>query len=396
LNPAGQKENFEGIPLSSEGRGRLLFVIGTMERGGAETHLSMVLPELVQRGWSVSLYLMARRGPLADVVERAGVKIIPGYRWFNRVQWMPLKTETLALMLCWWVELVARIWRDRPHVVHGFLPHGVILAGGATRLAPRGTRFFASRRSKNIYHQTQQLVGALERYFMRRADFVLGNSDDVMRELRDEGYRVARLRKIQNGIRDPRSRARVDLPARQAPLQLVMVANLIPYKGHRDLLEALASLCSSSSLDWAIWLIGAGRSEYLEELRVLARNHGLSERVFFLGVISDPLPYLVQSDIALLTSHEEGMPNAVLEAMACGLPVIGTAAGGTPEVIAHGDTGLVVPVRDPAAIAAAILSLGQNADLRKSFGAAGRARFEALYRLEACVQKYQLAYLERK
>ena len=94
----------------------------------------------------------------------------------------------------------------------------------------------------------------------------------------------------------------------------------------------------------------------------------------------------------ILPSHQEGFSNALLEAMAARLPVVATAIGGNSDAVVDGETGSLVPVRDPRVLAVAILRLAQDPDLRVNFGEAGRRRVELHFSLQACVDRYERLY----
>ena len=98
------------------------------------------------------------------------------------------------------------------------------------------------------------------------------------------------------------------------------------------------------------------------------------------------------SDVGILPSHEEGFSNAILEGMAAGLPMVVTRVGGNPEAVVHGVTGLVVPPRDPSAMAAAVLDLVRDPARRQRMGEAGRHRVEEAFSLDACVDRYARLY----
>jgi glycosyltransferase involved in cell wall biosynthesis len=116
--------------------------------------------------------------------------------------------------------------------------------------------------------------------------------------------------------------------------------------------------------------------------------------VHFVGHVSSPSRFLSEIDVYAQSSVAEGLPNAVLEAMATGLPVVATAVGGTPEVVRSGETGLLVPADDPAALAEALSFLLVRPDVRAAMGAAGRARVESQFSVHTMVQETEGLLLE--
>jgi glycosyltransferase involved in cell wall biosynthesis len=152
------------------------------------------------------------------------------------------------------------------------------------------------------------------------------------------------------------------------PLLMAMGA-LVPAKNTELALRALALLPEARLL-----VVGDGpRRPWLERT---ARREGVQGRVAFVGVLPDPLPWLARADVLVQSSHFEGTPTAVLEAMACGVSVVATAVGGTPEIVEHERTGLLVPPDDPRAMAGAIERLLSDRELRDRCRRAGRASAE--------------------
>jgi glycosyltransferase involved in cell wall biosynthesis len=140
------------------------------------------------------------------------------------------------------------------------------------------------------------------------------------------------------------------------------------------LLTAFAQIAAQWP-DAQLLLVGRGPEE--ERLRVLGDRLGLSARVRFAGERADVAPFLREMDLYVQSSIAEGMPNSVLEAMATALPVVATAVGGTPEVVADGETGVLVPSGDPTALAVALATFLADPVKAAVFGRAGRARVEA-------------------
>ncbi len=196
----------------------------------------------------------------------------------------------------------------------------------------------------------------------------------------------AKVRVVANGIdlariqaHRPRAAVRRELRLPEEVRVVGLVARLDHWgKGHRELFTALAGLTDRYLLKALI--IGGGRRE--AELRQLAAELGLGPRVNFLGQRRDIPDLLAALDILVLPSYGEGVSLALLEGMAAGLPVIATAVGGLPEVVTDGVNGLLIPPRDPEALARALARLLADPDFARRLGEQARAEVEAHYSLE--------------
>jgi glycosyltransferase involved in cell wall biosynthesis len=133
-------------------------------------------------------------------------------------------------------------------------------------------------------------------------------------------------------------------------------------------------------------LLIVGDGDLRDALEDRARAFGLAESVTFAGHRDDIPQILAALDVFTLPSRWEGLPNAVLEAMAAGLPVVATHVGGVPELVVDAETGLLVPPQDPAALSRALLTLLENSDLRREMGRAGRDRVRACFSIDRMVQ----------
>jgi glycosyltransferase involved in cell wall biosynthesis len=182
-----------------------------------------------------------------------------------------------------------------------------------------------------------------------------------------------------------------ELGLHSATFVMVMVANLIPYKGHRDLLEAVALAKSDLPDDWRLLIVG--RDEGIgSQLRDLAKRLSIEKGVVFLGQRTDVAPILCCSDIGIICSHQEGFSVATIEGMAAALPMVVTDVGGLSELIVDGESGLVVPAQEPQSLAQAIRRLAKDPQLRKRLGQAGRQRARLKFTLEATVAQYEKLY----
>lgn len=396
---SGSKGLTDSLEIAVAGSGgahsRLLFVALSLDVGGAERHLSSVLPELAHRGWPVTLYCTNRLGAFAADVERAGVQLIgPPVERKAGIQ-------GTSHRLCAAARAGARLHgimrRMRPALVHFFLPEAYLI-GAPMALLLRVPILIMSRRGLNLYQRNWSGAAAIERNLHRYMTAVLANSRRVAADLEAEGCPRERVGLIYNGVAlagldSPRDRSEVRLSLRipENAVVAIVVANLIPYKGHADLLEALAQ--KAGALPHGFRVLCIGRDEgALASLQVQRAKLGLEDIVTFLGVRNDVPDLLAASDFSILPSHEEGFSNAIIEAMAAGLPLAVTDVGGNREAVVDGETGIVVPAKSPTVLGAAVERLATDPHLRQRLGAAGRQRARENFSLAACVDRYEALY----
>jgi glycosyltransferase involved in cell wall biosynthesis len=382
------------MQLQSNSGRRLLVVTESLGVGGTESHLIRTLPRLAASGWSVVTFCLTERGERAEQVEAAGVEVAASPRLARRKGSFLRYPAHVALAtnnLYW----LMRRWR--PQIAHFYLP-GPYLIGANVAIAARIPIKIMSRRSLSDYQRNWPLVAKLERRLHAKMDAVIGNSRAVVRQLIDEGIPEAKVRLIYNGIDvspvlPDRNEARQALGIDNDTLVGVVIANLIHYKGHRELVRGLSHVETELATPWRIFV--AGRDHGIRaELEELAAARGISHRIQFLGEYSDIPRLLAASDFGLLTSREEGFSNVILEGMAAGLAMIVTDVGGNAEAVLHGETGFVVPARNPKAIGDAILELARNPEQRKRFGAAARKRVEKEFSIDKCVKAHADLYEE--
>jgi len=363
---------------------RILIVIGQLGVGGTERHLAQVLPRLRDSGLAPSVFALKAGGAVGAELATRDIPVIACSD--RRDGWRGVLQAA---------ALLRRVVREcRPHVVHFYLPAAYLVGSVAT--CRQRVKRVMSRRSLASYQSHYPGVRGFERLLHPRMDAVLANSRAVARELAAEGVSPQRLGVIYNGVVD-RARAhsrggtRAVLDLAPDALVCAMIANLIPYKGHADFLDALALVSARLPPDWTV--LFAGRDDGIgEALRARAQRLGIDAHLRWLGAVDDVGPLLAAADIGVLASHEEGFSNAILEGMAAGLPMVVTDVGGNAEAIVDGVCGRVVPARDPAALAAALLELAGDPAARARMGQAARARAATHFTLEACVARYATFY----
>jgi len=375
-------------------RRRLLVVTESLGYGGTQSHLLAVLPRIAESGWQVSVFCVTERGERAPNLERAGVRVLAPPKLASRQQRRLLFPVHAGIVVA---QLYALARRWRPHIAHFFLP-GPYILGTPAAMAARVPIKIMSRRSLADYQRNWPGAKRLESRLHAKMAAITGNCRAIIGELIEEGVPESKLRLIYNGI-DPsdfkpgRAEARAALGLDANALIGVMVASLIPYKGHRDLIEATAMAAPQLPASWQILCAGGGNLE--SELTALAAAKGLAANIRFLGQRADVGRLLAAADFSVLPPREnEGFSNAILESMRASLPMIVTDVGGNAEAVIDGETGFVVPSAAPKALSSAIVRIAQDSGLRGRLGDAGRERVMAAFTLDNCVAEYRSLYDE--
>jgi glycosyltransferase involved in cell wall biosynthesis len=228
---------------------------------------------------------------------------------------------------------------------------------------------------------------------------IVAVAEDLAAFLTQAGLPRGAIRVIQNGIPVPErpmwpatperraeSRRRLGIPT-DGPL-LVAVGNLYPVKDHATLLRAAAPIDAAR-------VAIAGRGEEERRLRDLADELELVDRLHLLGLRDDVGEVLAAADLFVHPSLSEGLPLAILEAMAAGLPIVATRVGGVPRALDDGRAGLLVPPGDPPALEAALRALLQQPTRAADLGRAAHARARSAYSLAAMTDRYVEIYALR-
>jgi glycosyltransferase involved in cell wall biosynthesis len=369
---------------------RLLFVVGNFTAGGAERHLIELWRRLDRRAFAVTIACFRREGAFRAEAESLGWPIVDlevGRRIYD-----PRGLGALARL----VHLTLAV---RPDVVHGYLFGPNLFAALAGRLT--GVPVVAvAKRNLDAFETSRQ--AAAEGLAHRWATHVTAVSEAVADSVVELGVPRARITVIPNGVNAARfadggptlragtlvEEARRELGADRTPL-VGSVGCLAARKDYGTLFEALARL-RGRGVDFRVALVGDGIERAALEER--ARALDLAGRVRFLGERTDVERLLPGMDVFVLSSREEGIPNALLEAMAAARPCVATAVGGTPEVMRDGETGWLVPPADPEALAGALAdALARPEEARRRGAAARRAVIEGMS-LEAMTRRHEEFY----
>ncbi|MCC5794978.1 MAG: glycosyltransferase [Chromatiales bacterium] len=292
-----------------------------------------------------------------------------------------------------------RFWIRLERIARGIRAEGYGLAhlffGDASIACPpvfrlRGLRCIISRRDMGYWHTaSNRRVLKITRTCVSH---VITNSQAVKRyTCQAEGYRPDQVTVVYNGYRPPDEDiacAASDWPVPDGAAGIVLVANLRPIKRIGDALDALARVSTAGPLPHLV-VIGEGDPD---ELSRRAGDLGLTDRVHLLGPRPRVEAYLQKADIGLLCSESEGFSNALVEYLQAGLPVICTDAGGNPEAVDDGHTGLLYPPGDIDALARRMEQLLTSPDMRHTMGSRARAAAMERFTEVRMVQDHMAIY----
>ena len=343
-------------------RPRVLHLITCLEPGGAE-QMVLALCRGLASSCDLTVGFLKGPGTLAPAFAEIGVPVIA------------LRLENVA-HLAGMVRMALLLKRGRFDVAHTHLLHAGLLGRPLARAA--GIPVIVHTQHNTLsWEARSRLVAWANRLSLRAADRVVAVGHVVAEMTRiHAGVPTQRIETIWNGVDTSRFRPSEDrgylsrtfgIPT-EAPV-VGVVAGLRPVKGHDVLLSAMAEVFRVLP-QARLLLVGDGKLR--PQVEHLIATQGLAGRVILAGQRQDVDKIVPECDVIALPSREEGIPVSALEAMACGVPVVATRVGGTPEVVAHERTGLLVASADPASLASALLRLLANPAYARQLGKEGR------------------------
>jgi L-malate glycosyltransferase len=240
----------------------------------------------------------------------------------------------------------------------------------------------------------------IQRWFWSKTDMVVAVAEALAEQMATvirfprkrihvipNGVDTQHFQPVENG--NVKQRIRFGLPPEK--ILFGIVARLVPVKNHLGIFHALAQLHAQGiNVD----LVLAGDGELRESLFQAAADMHLIEHIHFLGEITAVTEFLQAVDVFVLNSKSEGMPITMLEAMACGLPVIATSVGSNPQLVRDGQNGMLVKSEDIDELCSAMMRLANNAPLRNKMGEKGRCCVETHFSLNRMVKEYTDLYKE--
>jgi glycosyltransferase involved in cell wall biosynthesis len=358
---------------------KIVHIIPTLVRGGAEKQLALLAAGLRAAGWNVEVCALTHGGPWAAYLEQAGVPYtVLGKRF---------KVDPLA----WW-RLVRYLRRARPQLVQTWL-FAANSYGRTAALAAQVPVIVASERSSDPWKASHEF--ALDRWLARYTQRIVVNSSGVRDFYVEHGLPAEKFTIIPNAVEPapPCAMPRAELLRSlglPAEAKIILAVNrLWPQKRVQDLIWA-ADLLKVVRDDVRLLIVGEGPQR--ARLERFCRQIEVQDRVHFLGDRPDVPQLLAHSELLWLASGYEGLPNAVLEAMAAGVPVVATDLPGTRDLVVPGVTGYLVPVGDRAGLAREALRLIETPELARRLGQAARERAARHFSLQAMLERYATLY----
>ncbi len=378
------------------GRLRILYICSSLRPGGSERQMLALAARLPADRYRVDFLTLSEPGPYASDAEGFGARVFslgssppPGISPVGRsVRRVRKGLRFLSIVRNGHYDIVDA-WMYPTY-------HLAALTRGLT-----GTPIVSSGR-RDLRGQAQplgRLGGSLESVARRMTDAVVANSqavaaDTIAREHPAPGH----LRVIYNGVvrvpsltPDEREACRRDWGVGPDEVLVGCVANYREVKRHVVLIDAFAA---AAAVRPELRLILIGEGPLRPQLEAQVRELGVEQLVRIHGAEADPRPMFEAFDVVAHASESEGLPNALLEAASGGRAIVATAAGGAPEIVIDGETGLLVPVDDRDALAAALERLGGDPDLRARLGAAARERADTVFGMDRFVREFSDLYEE--
>ena len=332
---------------------RITFVISTLSAGGAERMMSILVNYFATQGYEITLITFDNLNSdfyrVDNTIQRYYLDALQVSKGFF---------HSLFINYRLWKRLRKAINQSNPDFVISFMAEVNVI----TILATRGLHIptIIAERVDPRFQPIQRYWGILRLRFYRYATYLVIQTESV--------------RQWAQQVTNPYQIVTIPNPAPAIPKtegitpnnQIVTMGRLAHQKGHDLLIKSFAKIANEYP-DWQLVIIGEG--EKCADLEQIIQDNNLGDSIQLVGRIENPFPILQQAKVFVLPSRWEGFPNALLEAMACGVPVISfDCPSGPSDIIRHEVDGLLVPPEDIEALAAAMQRLMDNEDERQKFG----------------------------
>jgi glycosyltransferase involved in cell wall biosynthesis len=382
--------------VSPRGIAKVILTLPGLAVGGTERHVATLACRLDRRRFDPIVVCTSAGGPLGDALAEAGVPVhVLGFRGLTArpsqaMQRLFLAADTVR-------RFAAFLRSSRADVLHAFLPEACVLGAAAGRLA--GTRaIVVSKRAMCDYKVEHPWYAFLENITNMAADAITVNSIAVREDVRKtERFTGKKIRLVFNGVDPPpdppRDRPDPPPPGIDAPpgtTLVTYVANLRDGKAHLCLVKAAREVLAV--YPGVLFLFVGREDREAAEVRKRIREAGIERNIILAGPRPDVPAILRATTMIAHPGEQEGFSNSILEAMAVGLPVVAARAGGNPEAIDDGETGILFPAGDAAALARGIIGLLQDPGRAREMGEAARQRVRDRFTTGKMVSEVERLY----
>jgi glycosyltransferase involved in cell wall biosynthesis len=362
---------------------KILFVSTSSTVGGAEKTLytlaTLLNPEKVE---IVGIVTLKPKGHFAHKLEAAGVPVFS----------LNVKTSAGLQDL---QKLAVIIHETKPDIVHAIMYQAIQLSRAVRKL---GYAEFKLVSSPRVNYRTRGTLSLwIDGYLKSADDLLIAECESSRKYLLEKlGYEESKTATIHNGVdiagwpisKKDREKRRKELRLEEKDILIGTVGRLDEQKGQHYLLEAIAKLKASHPIKCAV----IGEGPLLPHLTQRVRQLGLEEDVFLLGHKDNIPSWLSAFDIFVLPSLWEGIPNALLEAMALGLPIVATNVDGVPEAVNHDISGVLCAPKDPQAMVVPLQDLIVDEEYRQRLGESAKLVVNEHFKLVDMLEKYESAY----
>ena len=360
---------------------KILHVVNSLDPGGMENGVVNLARALETRDFQSHIACLERRGVFADRLPASSEVLLLG------------KSGGFSPRATW--HLAQGISRLRPDIVHSHNLGPLIYSGLAT-LAGRRCALVQGEHSQ-LTEEERQPRRLRQRHWLYRGCRAVHTVSAAMRdELISCGFPAHKITAIANGVDTARftpgdkMAARRMLALPEDALSIGIVGRFGPYKRHGQLLDALEEIAPRHPRVHLLFAGGGGSEE--ANVTERARTSRFHSQIHLLGFQSDPLAAYQALDLLVIPSVNEGLSNAALEAMACGVPVLGRSGCGHEQIITPGVDGWITPLETPADLAARLTEILAEPSRLVDFGRNARKKVAAQFALESMIAAYEQLY----
>lgn len=388
------------VPVSSEHKINFLHLVQSLGVGGAEILLIHYIRALGTVDYNHYVYCFGKPGPIKDKIEELGVPV-----WFGPQRGIIKNPFRFLFRLILLISDLKKFIKEKKiQIIQSHLGHANQLGVFAGKLAGvqifptiHNTMAFETRRGK--LDLRVHLIKLVDTIVYRIADHVIAVSQEI-KDILKKKFKLndSKVSILKNGIviENPDSGLIEDTiqdPADSDQLKIIGVGSLTYQKAFEILIKAVAELIQNEFKGLSVQIAGDG-SERLN-LENLIQQLGIGDYVKLLGIQDDVMGLLRSSDIFIMPSRYEGLSIAMIEAMACGLPIIASDAPGLRDYIEDGKNGLLFPAEDHQALSQCIIRLNKDKNLLNHLSYVARKSFEAKYDMRKNIKSLNLLVAQK-